>query len=234
MNLYFMVEGAVTEMEVYPRWLEHLAPHLTRVERSQEADTDCYYIMSPGGYDSLLSDLPGAIETVNASGKYDYLVLVTDTEDISSEERIEEILEFMAEEKLRLKKAQLVLITQCCCIETWFLGNRRFCKREPAGADLQKYFAFFDVWENDPELMEKPRWFRGSRAKFHEAYLNAVFHERLASRVHHNSYKKSEPRYVHEVFYLNQLRWRVEAENSHLKSFQTFLEFCGRLRPEAA
>lgn len=234
MNLYFLVEGAVTEMEVYPRWIDRLLPHLKQVERADEATDDTYFIVSPGGYDSMLSELGEAFDTVNTVGKYDFLILVTDTEMLSSEERIEEVREFITERKLTLKKAELVIITQQCCIETWFLGNRRFCKREPEGADLQKYFAFFNVWEDDPELMEKPKWFRGSRAKFHGAYLNLVFQERLANRAHYNSYNKSNPRYVQEKSFLIQLQRRVTDEPSHLKSFQAFLEFCTRLRPEAA
>jgi hypothetical protein len=234
MNLYFLVEGAVTEMEVYPRWIDHLLPHLKQVERADEATDDTYFIVSPGGYDSMLSELGEAFETVNTVGKYDFLILVTDTETLSSEERIEEIREFIADRKLRLKNAELVIITQQCCIETWFLGNRTFCKKEPSGTELKKYFAFFNAWEDDPEMMEKPKWFRGSRAKFHESYLKLVFQERLPSRVHYHSYDKSNPRYVQQRSFLNQLQRRVADEPSHLKSFQNFLEFCARLRPEAA
>lgn len=235
MNVYFLVEGEKTEMEVYPRWLSTLAPNLRRVASPDEADSDCYYLGSGFGYPSILTEfLPEAVETVNELRTYDFLVLVADTDDFSVEERREEIEGFLSKQGLVLWKAELVLILQHCCIETWFLGNRTFFPANPRDERLQRFIAHHNVSSDDPELMAQPEWFPGNRAEFHEMYLDAMFRERFGGRLHTPSYKKEAPRHVQDQSYLEQLKNRVSDESSHLKSFQNFLEFCARLRPEAA
>lgn len=62
MNLYFLVEGRRTEAKVYPKWLSHLLPHFSRVERFNEVDDKNYFLISGEGNPSILDvHLPNAI-----------------------------------------------------------------------------------------------------------------------------------------------------------------------------
>lgn len=65
MNLYFMVEG-ITERKVYPQWISYLLPHLSRVNQASDARENNYYLISGGGFPSILNDhLANSIEEVN-------------------------------------------------------------------------------------------------------------------------------------------------------------------------
>jgi len=53
MNWYFLVEGK-TERKIYPQWISYLMPHLSRIDSPGEAQNNHYYLISGGGFPSLL------------------------------------------------------------------------------------------------------------------------------------------------------------------------------------
>ena len=175
MNLYFLVEGKRTERKVYPMWLSILKPELTKVNYAVDVQSNNYYLISGEGYPSLLSHLENAIDEVNEIDKFDYLILCLGFREVSSQTRKEEILKYIANKHIELKKTELVIIIQHPCFETWFLGNRKIFKRNPQSQTLNQYINFYDVRENDPELM--PCYQENTRAQFHHSYLEHLMKE---------------------------------------------------------
>ena len=127
---------------------------------------------------------------------------------------------------------QLEIIVQKVCMETWFLGNRKFFVRSPQNELLRKYVAYFDTSTNNPEGLAE-EFFQNetgtaqifgysTKALFHEGYLREIFKERLNGITYH----KNKPKEVQSKPYLEQLLLRIEDTPSHLPSFQEFIEFC--------
>lgn len=227
MNVYFLVEGAKTEPAVYRAWLSHLVPRLTEVEFYDQAIENNFHLFSARGTKNILPRLEASIADINQVNSYDWLVVVCDTEEREQVQVRAEILDFLATNGLKLDRGQIEVLIQHRCIETWFLGNREIIPASPRTAKLREHFNNYDVSKLDPELLPKYGTYRRI-AHIHKEYLELLFLEKGWR------YNKSEPRYVTELNYLEQLQQRVAAERTHLKSFQSFLEFCERLRPEAA
>jgi hypothetical protein len=92
MNVFFLVEGRHTERKVYPKWLFHLAPSLTQVERPALVKDNQFCIVSGNGYPSLLTYLDKSVEESNHIGGFDFFVIVVDADDKTVAERELEIL----------------------------------------------------------------------------------------------------------------------------------------------
>lgn len=120
MNLYILVEGK-TERHVYPKWLEYLVPHLKQVNAFDEVTHDSFYLISAMGYPQILDHVRNAVEDINGVGSYDYFIVALDADDVDVEERIREVQEVVSETAIN---AELKVIVQKRCMETWFLGNR--------------------------------------------------------------------------------------------------------------
>lgn len=220
MNIYFLVEGEKTEPQVYPQWLEHLTPELLPVKYPQDAKENNYYIISGKGSERLFYVLEDSIKDVNKFGNYAHLVIVIDADGKSAKEKVNEIKQFIFDEKIILNSnCQLHVIVQKYCIETWFLGNSKAYPRNTNNHDFLPYAQFYDVSELDPELMQKPDSFKGSISIYHETYLRKML---AAKNIH---YSKANPREVGEKYYLDELNKRVN-ETEHLFSLKNFFNFC--------
>jgi hypothetical protein len=218
MNIYFLVEGKRTEKKVYPQWLSHLLPGLKQVRRYDEVAQHNYYIFTSGGYPSILDDIKKAAEDINNCGKYSYLVVCLDADEVTIEERKQEIMGIFQPDLQELK-AELVVIVQNRCFETWFLGNRKVYPRHPEDETLRKYCQFYNVSENDPEMMPNFAGFK-SISQFHFDYLRQMLREK---GIH---YAKGNPREVGESYYIEELKKRVANTPQHLKTLQVFFRFC--------
>ena len=127
-----------------------------------------------------------------------------------------------------INNTTLKLIVQNRCIETWFLGNRKVYTRNPQkNPFFIKYSDYYNVSQNDPELMGKIENFKGSISNFHFTYLKAMFNERG-----NMAYSKSNSIEVQRVTYLNELIKRIKEEPSQLISFINFIDFCNKIRCE--
>lgn len=221
MNIYFLVEG-ITELKVYPQWLSHLAPCLSRVDFAQDANINNYYLISGLGYPRLLDiELVNSVEEINEWANYDYLVLVIDSDDMSEQEKIDEIYQFIKDNNIILNSScQLQIIVQKSCMETWFLGNKKaYIKSVGKHSDFYHHAKFYDVSKQDPESMDKPEHFGDSISIYHETYLRKMLAEKNIR------YSKSTPREVGEAHYLNQLKKRV-SDTQHLISLKNLFNFC--------
>lgn len=218
MNIYFLVEGKRTEKKVYPQWLSHLVPVLKQVKHFNEVDKLNYYLFSSGGYPSILDDIPNAVEEINECGKYSYLVVCLDADETDVEERKAEINRIFQYSSFELK-AELVIIVQNRCFETWFLGNRKVYSRNPQDETFRQYCEFYNVSEKDPESMPKFRGF-DSISQFHVDYLKKMLKEKGIR------YTKHYPGNVGEPHYIKALQKRIEDKPNDLKTLKEFFSFC--------
>ncbi len=246
MNFYFVFEGK-TEPIVYKKWLSVLLPDLTEVDSFDAVNQNNYYYVSDMGVPSCYRVAANAIQDINAFPKYNYLVLFTDADRFTVAEKKAE-----ADEQIKLElqdkpfktlpeNCQLEIIVQKVCIETWFLGNRKFFVRHPQNnPTLTQYIEYFDVSKSNPEDLagefvqdeENTKDIFGYKTKalFHEGYLREIFKERSSASNKSFSYRKSKPIEVQEEYYLKQLRARIETNSDHLLSFQEFIEFCLKIK----
>lgn len=244
MNFYFVFEGK-TEPIVYKEWLSVLLPQLSEVESFDAVIDNNYYYESDMGIPDCYNVVANAIQEINEFPEYDYLVLFIDADRFSVEEKKKEAYDAISQKLMNLEKnyiykelpnnCKLEIIVQKVCIETWFLGNRRFFVRNPQSELLRKYIEYFDVSINNPEDLasefiqnnEGTTHIFGysTKALFHEGYLREVFKERLKGI----SYQKSRPKEVQKHQYLEQIIARTKEFPSHLNTFQEFISFCESL-----
>jgi len=218
-NVYFLVEGK-TERKVYPKWIAHFVPKLKRVNSPEEVITDNYFLISGNGYPSILDNfLVDSVEDVNSVGRFDYLVLVIDTDNQSINEKIAEVELFIKEKNINLKQCQLQIIPQVICMETWFLGNRKIYTRVPPNAECSFYSKHYDISNNDPELMNKPSGHTETNAGFHYDYLKAMLEPA------HIKYSKSRPHGVGDAHYIDELKKRIKEQPESLKSMRGLFDF---------
>jgi len=97
-------------------------------------------------------------------------------------------------------------------------GNRRIWKRNPQSKQLRDYMEFYNVYELNPEDMERINDSQ-TVSDFHFTYLKEILQEKGIS------YTKRKPNHVTEKHYLDELINRQE-ETNHLQSFKTFIDFC--------
>lgn len=225
MNLYIIVEGRRTEKKVYPVWLNHLIPELKRVNNAFKATNNEYYLFNGNGFPALLHNhLRNSIEEVNELTQFNYLVIILDVDETTVEFRTEEVNKFVRDNNLTLKNAELIIIPQNRCIETWFLGNKKIFKANPQNTDLVSYIQFYDVKENDPEKMGVYNGFN-THSQFHADYCTEFLRERNIK------YSKNFPNGVIELDYLQSLIQR-ESDTAHLESFNNFIKFCTKIKTE--
>lgn len=220
MNLYFLVEGRRTEMKVYPKWLGHLVPNLTRVDSLQAIDQRNYYIFTGAGYPRLLDvTFPNAVQDYADNGRFDRFVVCLDVDDATVKDRAQAVTD--RANIVGLPLDQLRVIPQDCCIETWFLGHRKAVSPNPNSTELGQYLDFYDVRNDDPEKMGFPHPFN-NRSVFHSRFFQ------LVARDKQFKYTKSFPRHVVEKPYLDALIARRD-EGNHLQTFGAFLELCDEI-----
>lgn len=177
MNLYFLVEGAVTESILYPAWLAHILPLHRRVRQPSEATENCYYLISGQGYPQILNQIPPAVDNIRANNVFSYLVFCADVEDDNPIEKKALILRKLEASQNKLPTGvEFKVILQMRCIESWLLGNRTVFPKNPISTKLKKYIDMYNVHEQCPELMDGHDDFM-TRAAFHFDYLKLIFKE---------------------------------------------------------
>jgi len=226
MNIYLLVEGAETELQVYPQWISYIIPELTKVNSFNSIVGNSYYIFSGQGIPSIYNHAVNAIKDINAIGKYDYLIIALDAEELSVEHRKRKVYEHLEKANIKLNdNCKLEIIVHNRCIETWFLGNPKVYKRNPQGDTFRRYTEHYNVEINDPELMQKlPEFSR--TAHFHESYLREMFKE------YNIRYRKSRPKEVIKDYYFQELVKRVNHLPDHLKSLTYFIDLFNRIKSE--
>ena len=227
MNLFFLVEGQRTEPRVYDAWIKHVFPQLRRAKDIMDVDTNCYCIFSGYGYPQYRKRLQKAFLEIGDHPVIDHFFLCLDSEEQDYAARIIEVQQVIEETAVKTgihqknHRLELHLVVQHCCIETWFLGHRKMLRKAPMSPQLAEMKRFYDIGENDPELMGKPDGYP-TRAIYHLAYLKEMLRER------DKTYSKEHPGVVCARDYLDALHERC-VTTGHLGSLSVLLSVWERL-----
>jgi len=150
MNIYVVVEGEKTEKQVYEKWIKYVNPNLKFVQNISLVKDDNYVIYAGFGYPFYFQVIDDAIEDVNTHGIFDRLVISIDSDEMSYQEKYNEIQDYINNKQCT---STIHVVIQHFCIETWALGNRIIINKNPQSNLLREYIKFFNVVENDPELL---------------------------------------------------------------------------------
>ncbi len=216
MNLYFILEGEVTEVLLYPKWINFILPDYKQVFLEKDVKENNFYIFSGGGIPSIYNHTINAIKDINDNPVFDKLIVCLDGEEIGVEARMIEAKENIAKSGVKLTSScSIDFVIQNICIETWFLGNRKIIKKIPEGLLLKEFIEHYNVTVNDPEGLEKIERSK-NKAHFHYSYFREILKE------HNLSYKKSNPKIVLEKSSFDELEKRVN-ETEYLSTFKQLL-----------
>ncbi len=220
MNVYFLVEGK-TEQKVYPKWIAHLIPGLERVASPMDADKNNYFLISGLGYPSILDNhLRNSVADVNDCGNYDMLIVVIDADESTVDAKVGEVSKYVYDNSLRLSNCELKIVAQKCCMETWFLGNKKIYSGNPANKECSQFSKHFDISKDNPELMPKPDDYAGTLSLYHYDYLRNMLLEKNIR------YTKTRPNEVGKPYYIDELLHRVKSEPGSLASMKILFELC--------
>lgn len=213
MNIYVVTEGK--ESVVYRHWIPLLNPRLRLIDDLGDLNQDCVYIVSAEGYPGYFSIIDDAIDDINRIQRFARLVIAVDSEDMTRTDKHAEISEHVSTQQCT---AQIRIVVQHFCFETWALGNRKLIQRYPSNGKLLEYKRLFDVSVNDPELLPAKRDESLNRSQFAEKYLRTAINTR-----HKNmTYSKSNPQALLHEKYFPEVRNRHN-DTGHINSFNDFL-----------
>lgn len=215
MNVYVLVEGEHTEIEVYKAWIPLINPQLSYARSLDDVDENKFMLFAGFGYPGYLDRIVGAIDTVNSNLSIDRLVIAVDSEDLSLDEKLNELNNLLDIHKCRV---EVKLVIQHFCIETWALGNRLLLGRNIQDYELRKYKQIFDISTEDPERLPDYPPKNINRAQFAFRYLVLAIREKYHKLV----YSKRKPLVLTHPKYLEQLKKRFH-ETGHIASFEMFL-----------
>ncbi len=213
MNIYVVLEGERAAVAIYRSWIGEAYPAYTIKNYAHEVTGNSIFIQPSGGWPNYFGILERAIEDVN-SMPYDRLVVAVDSENMSYEEKHEEIHTFVTARGLT---KELHILVQHFCFEAWALGNRHAITGTPYDPKLREYLDIHDVREKDPELLPNLPSEDLNRSQFAFRYLRKA----TVERNRRFAYSKSSPGMVAQSGYYARLVRRLET-TSHISSFGLF------------
>lgn len=216
MNFYVLVEGLVSEKEIYKFWIPLVNPNLNYVPNLFDIQRNNFSIFSGGGYPFYFDVIESAIYDVNSHKAVDRLVIAVDSEDIDLNEKYNEIRSFVSDFSC---SAEVIIIIQHFCIETWALGNKRVGPRSPKNPRLRTYKKIFNVLNQDPELLPPLPEQGLNRAQFAEKYLRTMLNDKNKNL----TYSKRNPKALLHKSYFGEVKKRLETHR-HINSFQMFID----------
>ena len=212
MNIYVVVEGK-SEKPVYRKWIQFLNSNLTYVNDIFEIRNNNFSIISGSGYPQYFKVIKNAIADVNNVGNIDRLIIAIDSEDMTCNEKYNEVYNQIKDENCI---AQLYIIVQYFCLETWALGNKQVGPRNPHNSKLLVYKKTFNVLDKDPELLPSYPPEELNRSHFALKYLKLMLKEK------HLTYTKTRPTALLHPTYFKEVKKRLET-TGHILSFNVFL-----------
>jgi hypothetical protein len=213
-NIYTVVEGEIGERYVYEKWIPFINPTLSFVNDIFEIKNDNFAIIAGMGLPFTFEVIEDAIQDVNTVGNIDRFVIAIDSEDMSFDEKLEEVREFLADKPCI---AEIKIIIQHFCLETWALGNKKVGPRKPKDLTLSEYKRVFNVLEKDPELL--PAYKGLNRAQFALIYLRKMLNDKNRNL----TYTKNNPKALLYETYFNEIKKRHD-DSDHILSFSTLLD----------
>jgi soluble cytochrome b562 len=215
MNIYLVVEGPVGEKRVYAHWVPLVNPRLRVVSYLDMVVDDHLLIVSGGGYPNYWEVIKRGILDVMGNAHIDRLVIAVDSEDMSYDDKYQEIDKYVRSFRVEL---DYKIIVQHFCLETWALGNQALVARRPKDPKLREYREMFDVLVSDPELLPNYSNESLNRSQFAARYLKKLLNEKHKKL----TYSKSNPiALLHDKFY-DRVKTRLKT-TGHIRSFDNFL-----------
>lgn len=221
MNYYFLLEDEKSFLKVLPSWLESLDFGCKRVADIMSVEENNYILQSGQGVTQLITKvLYDTIDTIlQRPGKIDKLVVIVDAENERVVDRKNQVVDKVLKGYGEDLPFEVVVIVCNCCFETWLLGcNGLYPQEVSMESDFFRYYSYYNIEVNDPELMEIPCGVRGTKAKYHFQYLHTLF---LYKKIRFN---KKKPDFVKRKEYLDGIVNRIMG-SSQLCSFKEFYDF---------
>ncbi|WP_026016839.1 hypothetical protein [Catenovulum agarivorans] len=212
MKLYFLVEGVSSEMQVYPEWIKFFIPSLNYFDSFEDfkSCSSGFFLISGEGYPSILNHLENSSKDIVDIGDVNHFFIILDCDESTVEHREREVKEGIEALNLELN-AEITVIIQKRCFETFLLGNNQAIPRQPNDYPLIDYFRYFNVITDDPEEM----------GAFSTEYTHSQFHAKYAIQALREKrirYSKSRCDSVATSEYVEKIEQRVN-DTEHLKSF---------------
>ena len=217
MNIYVVVEGSVSEKEVYTVWIPEVNTALTPAAYMNDVTQDKFLIVSGYGYPAYFETIGAALEDVATSGLFDRLVICIDSEDMTHQDKYEEVDNFV--KTTPYASIDYKVVVQHFCFETWALGNRRIGSKNPQNETLRKYRRIHNVLTHDPEVLPSLPDEHLNRSQFAEKYLRVTLNDKNKKL----TYSKSNPKVVAHPKYYKELSSRL-VQTGHIGSFQAFMD----------
>jgi hypothetical protein len=214
MNIYLITEGK-TEAVIYECWVPFLNNSIVPVFNINDVVENNMLIVSAKGYPDYFQIISDAIDDINATNLFDRLVIVIDSEEMTKEEKFQEIINFTNQFSC---SCEIKIIVQHFCVETWALANRKIIRKNTKSSRLRAFKKIHNVLILDPELLPANKDLELSRAKFAELYLKVALNDRYKQL----TYTKSRPIPLLNQSYYEQVKNRFE-QTSHIPSFEDFL-----------
>lgn len=203
-------------VDIYSKWIKYINPQFTFVNEISDVRHNNIYIVSGSGFPYYFETIEDAIEDIKINPVFDRLVVAVDSEEMSFSEKLSEMDSFIVSKN---PSKSFKIIIQHFCLETWALGNRAIITRNPGTERLREYHSFFNLLENDPELLPEYPKEELNRAQFAEKYLRTVLNEKYRNL----SYTKKNPKALLNHKYFDRVKSRF-IETTHIRSFDSFLK----------
>ncbi len=72
MNIYLVVEGASSELQIYRKWVKFVNPAFDFVDNIDEVENDNVYMISGFGHPQYLKIIKNGVLDVSANSKFEY------------------------------------------------------------------------------------------------------------------------------------------------------------------
>jgi hypothetical protein len=215
-NIHVVVEGEVGEAHVYKHWIPLVNPSLSYVGHVSAIQRDNFAIIAGNGYPHYFEIIDAAVEDVNSLGNINRLVIAVDSEEMSYADKYSELQQHLSNLSCA---ADIRIVIQHFCLETWALGNRAILSSNRQSRQLREYVNFFNVRINNPELLSGYPRERLNRAQFAGKYLKYALNEKYQNL----TYSKNNPKALLHPKYFGHVRDRF-VQTGHIPSFEHFLK----------
>lgn len=213
MNIYIVTEGKAEKI-VFKHWIAKINPSLSCIERLDDLSNNNYYIISGNGYPNYFDIIEDAIQDVNQLS-FERLVVSLDSEEMTRQEKYDEVEEFISQ---KYCVADIRIVVQHFCFETWALGNRKLIRANHSLPKLGEYKSFFNVKINDPELLPGKPDEGLNRSQLAGKYLRLAINDRNRNL----TYTKGNPKFLVHPTYFTEVKSRLTG-TGHIASFEDFL-----------
>lgn len=217
MNIYIVIEGEIAASKIYQSWIPFVNPHLNYANHISGVIHNNFAILMGGGQPGILKRIDNAIKDVNNHNNIDRLIIALDSENCTFDQRHAWVNNHVLGKTCT---AEIYIVVQHFCLETWALGNVTIISANPQDSKLRDYKNFYDVRTKDPELLPPYSKEDINRAQLAEKYLRRALIDISNNQI---TYTKSNSNALLDFNYFNQLKQRLKQTN-HIPSFKGFLD----------